>query len=48
MHSGVLGDARVIGILTVGESSVTIDGTNNELSVGTGVTLSHTKRNLCW
>ena len=37
----VLGDARVIGILTVGESSVTIDGTNNELSVGTGVTLSH-------
>ena len=37
----VLGDARVIGILTVGESSVTIDGSNNELSVGTGVTLSH-------
>ena len=37
----VLGDARVIGILTVGESSVTIDGTNNELSVGTGVTLTH-------
>ena len=37
----VLGDARVIGILTVGESSVTIDGTTNELSVGTGVTLSH-------
>jgi len=37
----VLGDARIIGILTVGESSVTIDGTNNELSVGTGVTLSH-------
>ena len=37
----VLGDARIIGILTVGESSVTIDGTSNELSVGTGVTLSH-------
>ena len=28
------GDARVLGILTVGSASVTIDGTNNKVSVG--------------
>ena len=36
----VLGGARITGILTVGSSSITIDGTNNEIAVGTGVTLS--------
>ena len=30
----VKGDARVTGILTVGESSVTIDGDNNSINVG--------------
>lgn len=35
----VNGDARITGILTVGSSSVTIDGTNNKISVGTGVTI---------
>ena len=30
----VRGDARVTGILTVGESSVTIDGDNNTINVG--------------
>ena len=36
----VLGGARITGILTVGSSSITIDGANNEITVGTGVTLS--------
>ena len=35
----VYGDARISGILTVGQSSVTIDGTTNEVVVGTGVTI---------
>jgi len=35
----VEGDARVTGILTVGPSSVTIDGINNEVTIGTGVTI---------
>jgi len=34
----VEGDARVTGILTVGPASVTIDGINNEVSVGSGIT----------
>lgn len=38
----VAGDARITGILTVGSSSVIIDGTNNQVNVGTGVTLHHT------
>jgi len=38
----VIGDAQITGILTVGSSSVTIDGTNNQVNVGTGVTLHHT------
>jgi hypothetical protein len=36
----VQGDARVTGILTVGTSSITLDGSNNEIRVGSGVTLS--------
>ena len=36
----VLNDARVIlGILTVGSGSITLDGDNNNLNVGTGVTI---------
>ena len=33
------GDARVTGILTVGPASVTIDGVNNEIVVGSGITI---------
>jgi hypothetical protein len=35
----VSGDARVTGILTVGTSSITLDGSNNQINVGTGVTV---------
>ena len=35
----VYGDARVTGILTIGTSSLTLDGTNNVINVGTGVTV---------
>lgn len=35
----VEGNARITGILTVGTSSVTFDGTNNSITVGTGVTI---------
>jgi hypothetical protein len=38
----VNGSARITGILTIGTSSVTLDGTNNQVNVGTGVTLHHT------
>jgi len=38
----VNGNARVTGILTIGTSSVTLDGTNNQVNVGTGVTIHHT------
>ena len=31
----VEGDARITGILTIGTSSVTIDGVNNQISIGT-------------
>jgi len=36
----VEGNARVTGILTVGSASITLDGTNNRINVGTGLTLS--------
>jgi len=36
----VEGNARVTGILTVGTSSITLDGDSNEIRVGSGVTLS--------
>ena len=36
----VNGDARVTGILTVGSSSVTLNGSTNEITVGTGITIS--------
>jgi hypothetical protein len=38
----VRGDARITGILTIGTSSVTLDGTNNQVNVGAGVTIHHT------
>jgi len=38
----VTGNARITGILTIGTSSITLDGSNNQLNVGTGVTLHHT------
>ena len=38
----VSGDARVTGILTVGTASITIDGTENQVNVGAGVTIHHT------
>ena len=35
----VEGNARVTGILTVGTASITIDGTNNKIKCGSGVTI---------
>ena len=34
------GDARIIGILTIGSGSVTIDGSEEKVRIGTGVTLT--------
>ncbi len=39
----VSGDARVTGILTVGTGSLTLDGPNNLVNVGTALTLGHTQ-----
>ena len=39
----VNGNARITGILTVGSSSLTFDGTNNVVNVGTALTLGHTQ-----
>lgn len=36
----VQGDARITGILTVGESSVTINGTDDQIIIGTGTTIT--------
>ncbi len=38
----VTGDARITGILTIGTGSVTIDGSDNKVKIGTGVTLTST------
>ena len=38
----VEGDARVTGILTIGTSSLTLDGDTNTVQVGSGLTLGHT------
>ena len=35
----VTGNARITGILTIGTSSITLDGSNNQINVGTGVTV---------
>ena len=37
----VRGNTRIVGILTVGTSSLTLDGDNNKIQVGTALTLSH-------
>ena len=39
----VVGDARITGILTIGTSSIVIDGTDNKIYVGSGVTISPTE-----
>ena len=39
----VNGDARITGILTIGQSSLKLDGTNNIVTVGTALTLGHTQ-----
>ena len=36
----VNGDARITGILTIGTSSLTLDGTNNIIKIGNGITLT--------
>ena len=38
----VIGDARITGILTIGTSSITLDGSNNRIVLGTGTTISST------
>ena len=38
----VQGNARIIGILSVGQGTITFDGDNNQITVGSGITLSHT------
>ena len=38
----VSGDARVTGILTIGTSSITLDGSTNTITVGSGFTISST------
>lgn len=35
----VQGNARITGILTIGQSSLTLDGNNNQILVGAGVTI---------
>jgi hypothetical protein len=35
----VVGDARVTGILTIGTASITLDGSSNIITVGSGVTI---------
>ena len=36
----VIGDARITGILTIGTASLTLDGTNNTIKLGSGTTIS--------
>lgn len=38
----VQGDARITGILTVGESSITFNGQNNTIGIGTGTVINET------
>ena len=38
----VEGDSRITGILTIGTSSITLDGSTNKVNVGTGITLDAT------
>ena len=36
----VTGDARITGILTIGTSSITLDGSNNQVNVGSATTIT--------
>jgi hypothetical protein len=36
----VEGNARITGILTIGTSSITLDGSNNQIKIGTAITFS--------
>ena len=36
----VNGDARITGILSVGQGTITIDGNSNQIKIGTGVTIT--------
>jgi hypothetical protein len=38
----VLGDTRIVGVLTVGAASITFDGNEKKVIIGTGVTLTGT------
>ena len=38
----VEGNSRIVGILTIGTSSIVLDGSENQVNVGTGVTIHHT------
>lgn len=37
------GDVKIVGILTVGSSSLTLNGSNNTVNVGTALTLGHSQ-----
>ena len=39
----VNGNARITGILTIGTSSITLDGSNNEIKVGAAATISNSQ-----
>ena len=42
----ILGNATIVGILTVGSSSITINGDSNKLNVGTGITIDAAKNTI--
>jgi hypothetical protein len=42
----IRGDARIVGVLTVGSGSVTINGDTNILNVGTGITINATTNSI--
>jgi hypothetical protein len=36
----IIGDVRIVGVLTVGTNSITIDGKNNTVKIGSGTTIT--------
>jgi len=42
----IRGDARIVGVLTVGSGSVTINGDTNVVNVGTGITINATTNSI--
>ena len=42
----IQGNATIVGILTVGSSSITINGDSNKLNVGTGITIDAAKNTI--